>query len=124
VAVGRDLARREQVRSDRHDVRRGPQAGRRLGGGRLERRGAGGQGRAAEDDDDGRRRHAELALEQIACTGGFEVGEAEAAGPKRRPDARRERDGDEQDDRPGRDDPPAAPVREPAEAAEDGRGQR
>ena len=84
--------RREEVRHDAGDVRRGRDVADRVGRGDLERRRPGLERRAREDDDERRRRRAELGLEERLGPCRFEVVEDEPAGAQLARDLRRERD--------------------------------
>ena len=90
VAVGRDLAWREEVGDDAGDVRRGRDVADRVGGGDLELRRPGLQGRAREDDDQRRRWRTELGLEERLGPCRFEVVEDEPARAELAGDLRRE----------------------------------
>ncbi len=116
VAIGRDLAFRQQVRQLADDVRRGGKPGRGSRGGCLEGRGSRQQRVAVVDDGDRRRRRAELLSEGRSGARRFERIEAEAAGLEGAAGARCERDREQDQDRPGGHDPPAAPVHESPEA--------
>ena len=119
VAVGRDLARLEQVRDDagRRAARSGCRAWPRRppssksGVPAVERV-------AVEGDDERRRRDVELLLEEGLRPGRLEVVADEAAGAQRARDLRRERQREGDQDGPRRDDESGAAHDEPAESIE------
>ena len=119
LPIGRDLARRQLVREDLGDVRRRRDRRHVRGGGRFEGRFAGPGGRARVDEDEGRLGDPELVMELGPGPRRLEVGEVEAAGMEGSRGPRRERQGDEQEDRPGGHDPPPSAVGQDAEALED-----
>ncbi len=106
VPVGGHLPRREDVRQDAGDVRRGRHV---LGGGvhRGQPRGrARGHRVRGVDEHERRRLDAELLLQHLLGARGLEVVEDEAARGERARGARGERDRDEDEEGPGGDDPP------------------
>ena len=122
VAVVRDLLRRQDVGYDTDHVGRRrdiAHRGRRRG---LERGRPGLERRAAEDDDEGRRRRAELGLQERLRPGRFEVVEDEPAGAQHAWRPGGEGDRDEQQGRPGSDDPPRPARDEAAKSIEGGHG--
>ena len=118
VPVGRDLARREQVRHDARDVRRGRDVADRVGRGDLEGGRPRLERRAREDDDERRGRRPELGLEERLGPGRFEVVEDEPAGAQLARHLRGERDGDDEQGDPGGDDPPGVAHDETPESIE------
>ncbi len=118
VAIGRDLARRQQVGHDTGHVRRGRDVADRGGCRQLELRRPGFEGGAAEDDDERARREVQLGLQEGLRAGRFQVVEDEPAGTQRAWDLGREWERGEEEQRPDAHDPPGAAHDEPAEAFE------
>jgi hypothetical protein len=118
VAVGRDLARRQEVRDDAGDVRGSPDIADRVGCGDLERRRSRLERGAREDHDQRGRGRTQLGLEERLGARRFEVVEDEPAGAELAGDLRRERERDQQQGGPRADDPPRSMHDEAAEPLE------
>jgi hypothetical protein len=73
-----------------------------------------------EDEDDGRGRQAELVGQDLSSAGRLEVGRAEAAGPERVGGTRRQRQCNDETDRPGGEHQPAPPDDDSSEPLEGG----